>query len=49
VVIDPESKIMLTDHRVDAAIRLDPDESASLRASARVTYWTQTLMQGVGL
>jgi hypothetical protein len=47
VRIDPDRKVTLatpTRHR----LRLEGDGAASLRASARVATWTQTLMQLVG-
>jgi hypothetical protein len=49
VVIDPDGQILLTDDKLDDAVRLDPDSHASLRAAARITYWTQTGMEGFGL
>ncbi len=47
VRIDPNRKISLGD-RADYAKRVDGDGSASLRAAARISSWTQTLMQLVG-
>jgi hypothetical protein len=48
VWIDPDNKIALaepTEHR----FRVEPDGAASLRAAARLSTLTQTLMQLVGM
>jgi hypothetical protein len=47
VTIDPDGKIVLADP-TKHALRLDPNESASLRAAARISFWAQTVMQLVG-
>jgi len=47
VRIDPDQKIAIG-NPVAYAVRLDGDGSASLRAAARLSSWTQTLMQLVG-
>jgi hypothetical protein len=47
VRLDPDKKILL-DSPVLHAQRLTGDGAASLRAAARVSWWTQTLMELVG-
>jgi hypothetical protein len=47
VEIDPDAAVLLADNLLDDHIRLTPDKRASWRASARVTFWTQGLMQAV--
>jgi len=49
VRIDPDGHVLLSDDVIDDHIRLTPDGSASWRASARMTFWTHTFMQAVGL
>jgi hypothetical protein len=49
VEIDPDGKILLADDRLDDHLRVDADVRASLRAAARVTFWSQTAMQGLSL
>jgi hypothetical protein len=39
--------VLLTTNPLDDHIRLTPDTSASWRASSRIVFWTQGLMQGV--
>ena len=47
VRLDPDQKILI-DSPLDHAYRLEGDGAASLRASARIASWAQTLMQVVG-
>ncbi len=47
VEIDPDRAVMLSDNLLDDHIRLAPDKRASWRAGARITFWTQGLMQAV--
>jgi hypothetical protein len=47
VTIDPDDKIALADPTTHQ-IRIDPNENASLRAAARMSFWAQSLMQLVG-
>jgi peptidase M1-like protein len=47
VRLDPDRKILL-ESPVAHAERLEGDGAASLRAAARVSWWTQSLMQLVG-
>ena len=47
VEIDPDGAVLLADKLLDDHVRLVPDKSASWRASARITFWTQGLMQAV--
>lgn len=47
VKIDPDGKLLI-ESPVQHIFRLDGDMGASLRASARVASWAQTLMQVVG-
>jgi hypothetical protein len=49
VEIDPDRKILLADNQLDDHLRLTPSSRASLRAAARVTFWAQTMMQGLAL
>ncbi len=49
IEIDPEGKVLLTDRITDDHVRIGDDNRASWRAGARVGFWTQTLMQVVGL
>jgi hypothetical protein len=49
VQIDPDGKVMLADDPLDDHLRIDPDGRASARAAARVSFWTQSLMQGFAL
>jgi len=49
VSIDPDGEVLLADHVLDDRLRLSPDKHASWRATARMTWWTQSLMQVVGL
>ena len=49
VTIDPDRRVLLLDDPLDDRIRLEPDQRASWRAAARVAFWTQTVMQAVGL
>ena len=49
VSIDPDGLVALADHRLDDHVRIDGDRHATWRATARVTVWTQALMQVVGL
>jgi hypothetical protein len=47
VEIDPDATVLLAGNLLDDHIRLEPDKRASWRASARVTFWTQGVMQAV--
>lgn len=47
VEIDPDAAVLLASRLLDDHIRLVPDKRAAWRASARVTFWTQGLMQAV--
>jgi hypothetical protein len=49
VELDPDGKILLTDHVLDDHVRRIPDSRAAMRAGARAGFWAQTLMQVVGL
>jgi hypothetical protein len=49
VTIDPDGLVLLADHPLDDDIRIDGDRHAAWRATARLTFWTQSLMQVVGL
>jgi hypothetical protein len=49
VEIDPKGVVLLDDDPVDDHVRIEPDESASMRAGARAAFWTQTGMQVLGL
>ncbi len=49
VTIDPEGLVLLADHPLDDDVRIDGDRHAAWRATARLTFWTQSLMQVVGL
>ncbi len=49
VAIDPDGVVLLADHRLDDDVRLRGDRHAAWRATARLTFWTQSLMQVVGL
>ncbi|MBK9032412.1 MAG: M1 family metallopeptidase [Myxococcales bacterium] len=49
VVIDPEGEVLLADRTLDDQLRMDGDRHAAWRATARITSWTQGLMQVVGL
>ena len=49
VSIDPDGQVLLAEHVLDDRLRLGPDKHASWRATARLSYWTQSLMQVVGL
>jgi hypothetical protein len=49
VVIDPDRRVVIADDPLDDHLRMSPDTSASWRAGARVGFWTQTIMQGLGL
>jgi hypothetical protein len=49
VVIDPDGRVLLADDRLDDHLRMKPDTRASLRAAARISFWTQTMMQGLAL
>lgn len=48
VRLDPDHKLVM-DNPFNNSIRSHGDGSASLRAGARVAFWTQSLMQVVGL
>ncbi len=48
VAIDPDGDVLLSGNLLDDHIRLTPDNRASWRASARIVFWTQGLMQAVG-
>ncbi len=47
IAIDPEGKIALADPTTHQ-VRIAPNQSASLRAAARMSFWAQSLMQLVG-
>ncbi len=47
VWVDPDGDVLLSSNPLDDHVRLTPDTRASWRASARVVFWTQGLMQGV--
>jgi len=47
VEIDPDNAVLLAGHLLDDHVRLVPDKRAAWRASARITFWTQGLMQAV--
>lgn len=49
VELDPDGALPLADHTLDDHVRVRGDSRAATRAAARVTTWTQTLMQVVGL
>jgi hypothetical protein len=49
VEIDPDGKVLLSDHLTDDHVRLGGDNRASWRAGARVSSWIHTAMQVVGL
>lgn len=49
VTIDPDGLVLLADHPLDDDVRVDGDRHAAWRATARLTFWTQSLMQVVGL
>ena len=49
VEIDPEGHVLIADHTLDDHVRLGQDNRASWRASARLTFWTHSVMQAVGL
>ncbi len=47
VAIDPERKVLLAANPLDDRVRLTPNTDASWRASSRIVFWTQGLMQAV--
>jgi hypothetical protein len=47
VEIDPDSAVLLAGNLLDDHIRLTPDNRASWRAAARITFWNQGFMQAV--
>lgn len=47
VAIDPDRDVLLATNPLDDHVRITPDNRAAWRASARVTFWTQGLMQVV--
>ena len=49
VRIDPDNLIALDDTPVQNAFRTEAKSQASRRAAARIQFWTQTMMQVVGL
>ena len=49
IEIDPDGKVLLRDHVTDDHVRLDGDNRAAWRAGARLSFWTQSAMQLVGL
>jgi hypothetical protein len=49
VQIDPDGEILLSENLLDDHVRVSPDERASWRAAARLTFWTHTAMQVLGL
>jgi hypothetical protein len=49
IEIDPDGKVLLSDQVTDDHVRLAPTSRAAWRAGARVGFWTQTVMQVVGL
>ena len=49
VEIDPDRRVLIADDPLDDHVRLEPDAGASWRAASRVTFWTQTGMQVLGL
>lgn len=49
VSIDPDAEVLLAEHLLDDRLRSRPDKHASWRATARLSYWTQSMMQVVGL
>ncbi|MBP8810003.1 MAG: M1 family metallopeptidase [Kofleriaceae bacterium] len=49
VELDPDGEIALADDVLDDHLRLRPDRHAAWRATARITSWTQNVMQVVGL
>ncbi len=49
VVIDPDGLVLISDRVADDHLRLVDDNRAAWRASARLTFWTHTAMQAVGL
>ena len=49
VAIDPDGDVLLADRTLDDEVRVDGDRHAAWRATARLTSWTQALMQVVGL
>jgi hypothetical protein len=49
VAIDPDHRVLLADRVLDDRLRLEPSGRAAWRAAARVGFWTQTAMQGLGL
>ena len=48
VEIDPDGAVLLAGNLLDDHIRIEPDKRASWRAGARITFWSQGLMQAVG-
>jgi hypothetical protein len=49
VVIDPDQQVLLDDGAASSGARLRPDTTAANRIASRTQFWTQTLMQVVGL
>ncbi len=49
VVIDPDGQVLLAEHVLDDRLRTHPDSHASWRAAARLTFWTHSAMQVLGL
>ncbi|MCG8417640.1 MAG: M1 family metallopeptidase [Proteobacteria bacterium] len=49
VVIDPDQAIVLDSHLHRRDVRTDPALGPARRAAARAQFWTQTLLQVVGL
>ncbi|HEY0255204.1 MAG TPA: hypothetical protein VGC41_26935, partial [Kofleriaceae bacterium] len=47
VKLDPDNKIVI-ESGFEHSYRLEGDAAASLRSSARIASWAQTLMQVVG-
>jgi hypothetical protein len=47
VAIDPDGDVLLSSRLLDDHVRLHPDPDASWRASSRIVFWTQGIMQAV--
>jgi hypothetical protein len=48
VSIDPDDDVLLSVNPLDDHVRMQPDTDASWRASSRIVFWTQGVMQAVG-
>lgn len=49
VAIDPENLVLLDQTPVSNHLRIEPDPTAARKVGRDAQFWTQTLMQGVGL